>query len=213
MAEAHPRDPRGGNPMSNLTEHNVLVFSQKAKLIELTNEYKIHTADGVEIGAVRQEGQTKLKKAARLLTNLDQFMTHTLAVYDADESKVLELVRPRKVFKSRLQVKEGSGRDVGEIVQKNVFGKIRFDLQGAGGQELGQIQAQNWRAWNFKIVDGAGREVATINKKWAGLGKEIFTTADNYAVEIEPSVTGDLRLLVLASAAGIDTALKQDDKN
>ena len=199
--------------MPALTDQNVLVFSQKAKLIELTNEYKIHSEDGAQIGAVREEGQSKLKKAARFVSNLDQFMTHTLAVYDETDAKVLELVRPRKVFKSRLQVKDGSGRDVGEIVQKNMFGKIRFDLNSAGGQELGQIRAQNWRAWNFSIVDGSEKEVATITKKWAGLGKEMFTTADNYAVEIDPSVTGDLRLLVLASAAGIDTALKQDDKN
>lgn len=198
--------------MANLTEQNVLVFNQKAKLIELTNEYKIRSAEGEEIGFVREEGQSKLKKAARLLSNLDQFMTHTLAVYDSEQSKVLELVRPRKVFKSKVQVKDGTGREVGEIVQKNVFGKIRFDLHGAGGQPLGQIRAQNWRAWNFTIVDSSEQEVATITKKWAGLGKEIFTTADNYAVEIQPSVEGDLRLLVLASAAGIDTALKQDEK-
>jgi uncharacterized protein YxjI len=196
--------------VATLTDQNILVFSQKAKLIELTNEYKIQAEDGSELGMVKEEGQSKLKKAARFVSNLDQFMTHTLAVYDADDSKVLELVRPRKVFKSKLQVKDGSGREVGEIVQKNVFGKIRFDLQGAGGQELGQIRAQNWRAWNFSIVDAGEREVAKINKQWAGLGKEMFTTADNYAVEIDPLVTGDLRLLVLASAAGIDTALKQD---
>lgn len=193
-----------------LTDQNVLVFSQKAKLIELTNEYKIRSEDGSEVGVVRQEGQTALKKVARFVSNLDQFMTHTLAVYDADGSKVLELHRPRKVFKSRLQVKDGSGREVGEIVQENVFGKIRFGLQGSGGRQLGQIRAQNWRAWNFTIVDDSEKEVARINKQWAGLGKEIFTTADNYAVEIEPEVAGDLRLLVLASAAGVDTALKQD---
>lgn len=196
--------------MATLTDRNVLVFNQKAKLIELNNEYKILGEDGSQIGMVRQEGQSKLKKAARLVSNLDQFMSHTLAVYDDSETKVLELVRPRKVFKSKVQVKDGSGREVGEIVQKNVFGKIRFDLQAAGGQPLGQIRAQNWRAWNFSIVDSSEQEVATISKKWAGLGKEMFTTADNYAVEIQPSVTGDLRLLVLASAAGIDTALKQD---
>ena len=198
--------------MASLTEQNVLVFSQKAKLIELNNEYKIQAEDGTQIGMVRQEGQSKLKKAARLVSNLDQFMSHTLAVYDDSENKVLELVRPRKVFKSKVQVKDASGREVGEITQKNVFGKIRFDLEGAGGQPLGQIRAQNWRAWNFTIVDASDKEVATISKKWAGLGKEMFTTADNYAVEIQPSVTGDLRLLVLASAAGIDTALKQDSK-
>jgi hypothetical protein len=31
-------------------------------------------------------------------------------------------------------------------------------------------------------------------------------------LEIDPSVSGELRLLALASAAAVDTALKQDDR-
>ncbi|MFP5297791.1 MAG: phospholipid scramblase-related protein, partial [Actinomycetota bacterium] len=74
------------------------------------------------------------------------------------------------------------------------------------------IKAENWRAWNFSIVDGSDREVGRITKKWEGLMKTAFTTADNYVVEIDPAVQGDMRLLALASAAGIDTALKQDSR-
>jgi hypothetical protein len=62
------------------------------------------------------------------------------------------------VFKSKLRVEDGSGRAVGEIVQKNVFGKIRFDLIGSAGKGLGQIKAENWRAWDFSIVDAADNE-------------------------------------------------------
>lgn len=196
--------------MSNLLELDRLVFNQKGKLIELTNEFKILDENGADVGFIRQEGQSTLKKVARFVSSLDQFMTHTLAVYDGSGAKVLELTRPRKVFKSRLKVTDGASREVGEIVQKNVFGKIRFDLLGSAGQGLGQIRAENWRAWNFAIVDESEREVARITKKWAGLLKATFTAADHYVVEIDPSVTSDLRLLVLASAAGVDTALKQD---
>jgi len=194
----------------SLLEFNRLIFNQKAKLIELTNEFKIRDENGADVGFIRQEGQSTLKKVARFISSLDQFMTHTLAVYDGDGAKVLELTRPRKVFKSRVTVADGTGRDVGEIVQKNVFGKIRFDLVGAHGQVVGQIRAENWRAWNFAIVDEAEQEVARITKKWGGLAKAMFTAADNYVLEIQPSVTGDLRLFVLASAASVDTALKQD---
>jgi hypothetical protein len=62
-------------------------------------------------------------------------------------------------------------------VQANVFGKIRFDLV-ADGQLVGAIQAENWRAWNFAITDAAGTEVARITKKWEGLARTLFTTAD-----------------------------------
>ena len=198
--------------MTSLLELDRLVFNQKPKLIELTNEYHIRDENGSDVGFVREEGQSKLKKLARLLSEVDKLLTHRLMVYEMDGERVLELTRPRKVFKSRLLVANGSGKAIGEIMQKNVFGKIRFDLNDASGRTVGQIRAENWRAWDFAIVDATENEVARITKKWGGLAKAVFTTADNYVVEIDPAVNGDLRLLVVASAAGIDTALKQDDR-
>ncbi len=34
-----------------------------------------------------------------------------------------------------------------------MLGKIRFGLQDAKGQDLGSINAENWRAWNLSIQD------------------------------------------------------------
>ena len=197
--------------MSYLLDVNRMFVNQKAKLIELTNEFKIRDEQGNEIGVIRQEGQSGLKKAARFISSLDQFMTHTMSVYDNTGTKVLELTRPRKFVKSKLNVTDGSGRPVGLIAQQNAIGKIRFGLEGNGAQ-LGEIRAENWRAWNFAIVDHTGQERARITKHWEGLAKTLFTTADDYMVEVDPSVTGDFRLLVLAAAAGVDTALKQDSR-
>jgi hypothetical protein len=97
-------------------------------------------------------------------------------------------------------------------VQKNVFGKIRFDLDDPSGASLGMIKAENWRAWNFSIVDQSEHEVGRITKSWEGLARTLFTTADHYMLEVDPSVQGKLRLLMLASASAIDLALKQDSR-
>jgi uncharacterized protein YxjI len=195
-----------------LLDHNRIVINQKAKLIELVNEYRIRDEQGTDIGIIRQEGQSQLKKLARFVTSLDQFMTHRLAAYDADGTKVLELVRPRKIMKSSVEVSDGSGAPVGTIRQENVFGKIRFGLHDTGDRKIGEIRAENWRAWNFAIVDQAGNEVGRITKTWEGLAKTLFTTADDYLLEISPSLGGPLRLLAFASAVGVDTALKQDSR-
>ena len=197
--------------MSDLLNRNILVINQKAKLIELTDEYRIRDEEGNDIGYIREERQATLKKAARLVSDLDQFFTHRLSIYDAQGTKVVQLVRPRKIMKSRVEISDGSGRPVGTIVQKNVFGKKRFALEGASGETLGAINAENWRAWDFAIEDVTGGEVGRITKKWAGLLKEGFTTADNYVLEISGQVSDDLRLMMLASAAGVDLALKQDE--
>jgi uncharacterized protein YxjI len=196
--------------MSELLEREKLVFNQKAKLIELNAEFAIRDTDGTSLGAIRQEGQSTAKKLVRAFTKLDQFMTHTLAVYDASGTKVVELTRPAKILKSTVVVRDGSGTEVGRIVQRNAIGKIKFGLVDVQGAALGSINAENWRAWNFSIRDSGDREVARITKTWEGLAKTLFTTADDYLLEVTGPTTPVLRQLILASAAGVDLALKQD---
>jgi uncharacterized protein YxjI len=194
----------------SLYDQSVLVVNQKTKLIELTNEYEVYDLHGQQIGAVVQVGQSALKKAARFVSNLDQFLTHSLEVRDAT-GVVLVLTRPAKFVKSRVQVARGNGQPLGEIVQANVFGKIRFDLV-VNGQVVGAIQAENWRAWDFAIVDAAGTEVARITKRWEGLARTLFTTADKYVVHVHFTLPDPLASMVIAAALTVDTALKQDDR-
>jgi uncharacterized protein YxjI len=193
-----------------LLDNDLLVINQKAKLIELTNEYAIRDADGADLGVIRQEGQSTVKKLARFVSSLDQFMTHALSVYQADGAKVLEVTRPRKIMKSTVQVADGQGTPLGTIRQQNMIGKINFGLHDATEAKIGEIRAENWRAWDFAIVDVAGQEVARITKTWEGLAKTMFTTADNYILKVEPQCQGTLRWLVFASAVSVDLALKQD---
>jgi uncharacterized protein YxjI len=108
-------------------------------------------------------------------------------------------------------VEGGNGQEIGQIVQQNVIGKIRFSLE-SGGQAVGSLNGENWRAWNFNIQDAGGTEVARITKTWEGLAKTMFTTADNYVVQIHEPLSHPLQSLVVASALGVDTALKQDSR-
>ena len=187
----------------------ILVVNQKAKVIELNNEYAIFDQHGRQIGAVRQVGQSMAKKALRILGSYDQFMTHKLQVVDQYGNVVLALTRPAKVLKSRVILQDGMGAEIGAIVQQNAIGKIRFSLE-AGGHTWGSINAENWRAWNFNIQDHTGAEIARITKTWEGMAKTMFTTADNYVVQIHRPLDEPLRSLVVAAALGVDTALKQD---
>ena len=82
------------------------VVNQKAKLIELNNQYGVFDRSGRQIGAVNQVGQSTLKKAMRLLSSVDQFMTHRLEVVDSAGTVVLMLTRPAKVFKSTVVVED-----------------------------------------------------------------------------------------------------------
>jgi len=189
----------------------VLVVNQKAKLIELTNEYKVMDQQGNQLGSVVQVGQGALKKVLRFFASLDQFMTHKLEIRDVYGQPQLLLTRPRKFMKSRVLVARPDGSPVGEIAQQNMVGKINFAIK-VDGKQVGAIKAENWRAWNFSIVDHADNEVARITKTWEGLAKTMFTTADNYVLQLHYQLPEPLLSLVIATALTVDTALKQDSR-
>ena len=201
----------GGPGGGTLFTEPVLVVNQKAKLIELTNEYKVMDQNGNQVGSVTQVGQSAFRKIVRFLWSIDQFMKIRLEIRDAHGQPVMLLTRPGKIFKSRVIVERPDGSPVGEIVQQNMIGKINFAMM-VNGQQVGAIKAENWRAWNFAIVDHTENEVARITKTWEGLAKTMFTTADNYVLQIHYQLPEPLLSLVVATALTVDTALKQDSR-
>jgi uncharacterized protein YxjI len=188
----------------------LLVVNQKAKLIEITNQYTVFDGAGRQLGSVNEVGQSAARKVLRVLTNVDQFLSHKYEIRDNAGVLQMGLHRPAKFLKSTVIVTNPSGGEIGSIVQQNVIGKINFGLM-VGGQAVGAIKAENWRAWNFRIEDATGAEIARVTKTWEGLGKALFTTADNYVVQIHQQLPETLHAMVIAAALCIDTALKQDD--
>ena len=200
-----------GSGGGTLFTESILVVNQKVKLIELNNQYSVFDSSGKQIASVNQVGQSTAKKLLRLVSSLDQFLTHKLEISDMKGQVLLRLTRPAKVFKSTVIVSDGADREVGRIVQENMIGKINFSLQ-VGQQQIGAIKGENWRAWNFRIEDASGTEVARITKKFEGIAKTLFTTADNYVLNIHRPLEQPLISLVVAAALSIDTALKQDTR-
>jgi hypothetical protein len=189
----------------------VLVVNQKAKLIEVTNQYSVYDQHGTQIASVSEVGQSALKKVVRVLGDVDQYLTHRLEVRDMSAVPVLQITRPAKLLKSKVIVEKPGVGEVGRLVQLNAIGKIRFGLM-AGDQQVGELRAENWRAWDFAINDASGTEVARIKKTFEGLAKTMFTTADNYVIRIHRPLEDPLLSLVVASALTVDTALKQDSR-
>ncbi|MFF1465271.1 phospholipid scramblase-related protein [Streptomyces sp. NPDC058330] len=208
-AAAQHAPQQGPVSSGSLFDQPVLVVNQKAKLIEVTNEYRVFDQHGATVGSVVQVGQSALRKVLRFVSSIDQYLTHRLEIRDAHGQPQLLLTRPAKFIKSRVVVERPDGRPVGEIVQQNAIGKINFAML-VDGRQVGAIRAENWRAWNFAIVDHNEAEVARITKTWEGLAKTMFTTADNYVLQIHYQLPEPLLSLVLATALTVDTALKQD---
>ena len=175
----------------------------------MNSEFAIFDGNGMQVGAVRQVGQSVFKKVIRFFGDIDQFFTHKFQIVDASGQPVLLITRPAKFGKSKVIVQDALGHELGMIVQKNMIGKIKFDFM-TEGQRIGGIFAENWRAWNFSIKDANDHEVARITKTFEGLLKTTFTTADNYVLQVHAPLSDPMRQMVYASALTVDVALKQD---
>ena len=185
----------------------VLVVEQQAELVELTDEYAVSDAAGRPLGSVVQVGQRGLRKAVRLVSRVDRFLPHRLEVRDQQGVPQLVLVRPAALVRSRLVVERPGLGEIGQLVQQNAFGRVRFALE-SGGRQVGSLDAENWRAWDFAVLDEDGGEVARIRKTFEGLARAASTTADNYVVRIHRPLQDPLLSLVVASALTVYTALK-----
>jgi len=198
-----------GPAMPALLARERLVVHQRAKLFELNNQFRIFDESGAQIGAVEQVDQSALHKVARIFSNLDAALPITLEVQDASGVGVLRILKPW--FRITCSVVQPGGVVVGTVRKRIRLGKARFELADPAGQTLGSVVAQNWRARDFSVRDAADVEVARVNKKWAGLGKELFTDADNYVIEVNPALGDPLRSLAIGSCLAIDSLMKQKD--
>jgi hypothetical protein len=206
-----PPVPGGAPPHDapSLYEQPVLVVSQKRKPTQLSDEYAVLDGAGRQIGAVVRVGRSRVTKAMRRLPDVEPFLTHRFEVRDT-RGPVLVLTRPARLVRSRVVVQRPDGALIGEVAQVRVLGGTRFDLV-ADGRRVGAIRAESRRAGDFAITDAAGTEVARITKKWEGLARTLFTTADHCVVLVHVRLVEPLASLVLAAALTVDTVLKQDD--
>ena len=194
---------------SNLLASNTLVINQRAKLFELRNQFSVLDETGQQVGRVEEINRSPLAVFTRVVSDFDVALPMTLALQDNSGQHVLVLHKPW--FRWGATVSSPAAGEIGRITKEIRLGKARFALTGMNGERLGTVHALNWRAKDFSIRDANDVEVARINKRWAGMAKEIFTDADNYVIEVMPGLGDPLRSMAFATSLAIDTVMKNKD--
>jgi uncharacterized protein YxjI len=123
--------------------------------------------------------------------------------------KVLSIQRGISLLRSSVQVFDENGLLVGTFKQKLLSIGGKFSVLNAQGEEVCTLQGK-WTSWDFRFLKGS-TELAAVSKKWAGLGKELFTSADNYMLTIADTVPANStdRILIMAAVLCIDMVLKE----
>jgi uncharacterized protein YxjI len=128
----------------------------------------------------------------------------TLELKTPSGATALRLKRPWRLWFSRMEVQDGAGQVLGRIQQRFRFFTKAYDVLGPSGERLATLEGPFFRPWTF-VLEQDGREQGRVQKRWSGLGKELFTDADNFGVSFEAGARdGQLRALVLAATFLID---------
>ncbi len=188
-------------------ETNDYFIDERVAFFKMENLYKVYDGQGVQRGNIVQK-LSGWQKVLRLLIN-KAMMPFALEVKNMEEEVLVTIRRGWTFWMSKIQILDAGGAPIGSIKQKFKFFKPTFEILDLGGVQLGKISG-DWKAWNFSIESADGRPIGTITKKWAGIAKEIFTSADKYNVHIEPDVAEDsAKIAIVAAAITIDMVLKE----
>ncbi len=133
----------------------------------------------------------------------------TVYVYEGsdpnDEQKLLfSIKREFSLFLPKVSVRDAAGTEVGCFKSK-VFGiGISFRVLDARGEDVALVKG-DWKGWNFSFLDSSDNEIGTNTKKWSGVGKEMFTSADNYFIALNDEPDPAVATLLLAAGLAVDT--------
>lgn len=194
------------NPHLN---RNLFLVKEHVGAFKASNSYDIYDpADGTIIMQCREEGLNILTKLFRF-TDYKRATPFKVVIKTTNGQKVLTVKRGISLFLSTVHVFDENDTLIGQFKQKLFSLGGKFNVLDASGNTLCTLKGK-WTGWDFKFVRD-DVEFAHVTKKWAGLGKEFFTTADNYVLEINQAVpeNSPLRQLILAAVMCIDMVLKE----
>ncbi len=183
---------------------------QHAALLKLTGAYDILDPQTKQVIGTAIEVPPTWAKYARLLVNKALLPTALHLKSNGSDRPVLSLHKKPSFFSQSVTVTDGNGKQLGAFKSKAFSLGGRFSLLGPGGAQVGEVQG-NWRGWDFTFRDVNGKELGKVTKKWAGLGKELFTTADHYLIVLNDGVSSGAGLgaLLLAAGLAVDLVFKE----
>jgi uncharacterized protein YxjI len=190
-----------------LLQNNDFLIDEKVGMFKFENQYKIFNDEGHQLGRVQQR-MSLGQKFLRMIIS-PAALPFKIEIYDEKDAMILKVSRGWTFWMSKITIEDAQGMVLGYIKQKFKLFTPKFEVLDSQNMLLAELKG-DWKAWDFQLKNSQGQTLATINKKWNGAMKEIFTTADKYKVSIDGTLVNDtLKKIVLSSAITIDMVLKE----
>lgn len=195
--------------MNSILDRNLFFVKEHVGMFKAANNYDVYDPENQEmIMTCREEKLGFFTKILRF-SDYKRMTPFNVEIKTTSGEKVLTVKRGVSIFLSSVEVLDENDVLVGKFKQRFFSIGGKFDVLDPNDQKLCTLKGK-WTSWDFKFVKD-DIEFGQVNKKWAGLGKEMFTTADNYMLTINENVPAGnpVRLLIMAAVMCIDMVLKE----
>ena len=183
--------------VEDLFDFRELKIRQPGRMIPGQARYDIFdTSRNLLAVASEAEGRTRFQTITGLLPD-----TRQLGVRTAAGQPVLMLIKRDSYWAA--DVTDAAGKPVDRIR----LGDTRrfYTLIGADGQVVANA-AGDLAVKNFSVTSAEGAPLAQVRKTWAGLRKELLTSADHYTVKFSGMPPPSARILTVMMAIVLDLA-------
>jgi uncharacterized protein YxjI len=196
--------------MHPILNKNLFFVKEHVKIFKAANSFDIFDPETKEVILQCQEENLGFFTKMFRFTDYKRMTPFNMEIKTPQGEKILTVKRGVSFFLSKVEVLDAGDNVIGKFKQQFFSIGGKFAVLDASERPLCMLKGK-WTSWDFKFVSNDGKEFATVTKKWSGLGKELFTSADNYILQISEEVPADnpLRMLIMAAVMCIDLVLKE----
>lgn len=195
--------------MNPILSRNLFFVKEHVGMFKAANNYDIYDPNSQEmIMHCREDGLGFFTKLLRF-TEYKRMTPFNVEIKTTTGEKILTVKRGISLILSSVEVYDDQDKLIGKFKQKLFSIGGKFNVLDANDNFLCTLKGK-WTSWDFKFIKEK-EEFAHVSKQWSGIGKELFTSADNYMLKIDEKIPGDnpIRLLILAAVMCIDMVLKE----
>jgi uncharacterized protein YxjI len=196
--------------MNPILKKNTFFVKEHTGIFKAANNFDVLDPESGEIILHCREEKLGFFTKMLRFTDYKRMTPFDITIKTPGGEPVVRIKRGVSIFLSKVDVLNEANERIGGFKQKFFSIGGKFTLMDGQDNPVCTLKGK-WTGWNFKFLTDDGIEFAHVTKKWAGLGKELFTSADNYVLNISEQVPpeSEVRQLILASVMCIDMVLKE----
>jgi hypothetical protein len=189
---------------------NLYFVKKRLGLFKAAFDYDILAPESGETILECREPDLRLSSKTLRFIGDRRMMPFNVSVCIPGGEPVIQLKRGWTFMRSSVRVTDGAGAEVGGFRQRVLTIGGSFDIFDPQEEALCSLRGTA-SGWEYRCTAPNETELAHVTKMWAGIGKEFFTSAQNFILKIADDVPADdpARTLILAAVLCIGIVLKE----